>query len=239
MEETLVHGLSSLDAGCSIFLKYIGFSFATFAFLSMYATFPKSLFTDIVRIRPSAHLDRLVNESIFGQYDHQQPEKNSMLLKLYEQILSFATEIDHVVFVTLIFILYSILVSTVCLVVNLGVYEALFAGISPRTIFYVVIIMYFLIRLTLDIIFAIRFARNWHTQAICTAIAIIYSIGIFAASLWILSQNKYGILLFISLILFLLLHFIWYIFILGFRNPVHTLVNIWQRIPQRAPRSRS
>jgi len=204
----------------AIFITYIGFNIAAFAFLCQYLVFPKTLLTDISNMicHPPP---RITDQRVVQATDEH-----------VGRIICFFYEIDTITFTLLVYILYSIAV----ILMLLGVLYAVLQPPAARTWIIVLTGMYAttILFLVFREIFrtnkeARKMRRNFYwTSRWCYGILELVLLAILCyAVYYILYVHQSGMLLFLFLILFLAILFAWYLSSIALKQPVRAILARW------------
>ena len=206
------------------FFAYIGFGLTAFAFLCQYLVFPKTLLTDLSNMiykRPPHIMDqkfaKLTNKSVYN-------------------IICFFFELDVITYTLLAYIIYSMFVALICALVHLhligpscGKWIAVIASIVYAIIIWILVITTLLLLPKPEKEKERMLCKLWRSRVPYAIVEFILSVIllslVFASLLW----RRSGMVLFVSLVLFLMVLLAWYLIPLAHRKPVRNLLVLWSK----------
>ena len=206
--------LQSFDP--QIFLIYIGFTLASFAFLCNYLSFPKSLLKDLSNLicgKPP----RITDGSLVNTKERRLQS---------EQIICFFYEIDVITFTILLFIVYSALVVLLLLGYNLGAVRV------ENTELAVVVLSFLHFGMHLYLAFIklpkTRMRGEWRARDIYVVFDTLFSTGVAGGAFYIIYAIKSGTVLFLFLVGVLIMLYVVYLIPMALRMPVSNMLDLWQ-----------
>ena len=214
----------------TIFMTYIGFNLAVFAFLCQYSTVPKSFISD---------LSNMVSKGAPRIIDSNNSNISNKPKEFIDDILQFFFELDVIIFTILIYILYSIIAAIVFSLVH---YKVIFPDFGNYlvllpSIIYTVLIIWLVIKVvfnppTQDIANVIFLRWTKKSRRLYGWMEIILAVSlpvIVYVYLWVLER---GLALFLFNIFYLTILFIIYLIPIAYRKPVRNLLFLWYDISE-------